>query len=79
MRHGACVLSCPRGMLSMSLQHPDCSPSTGGRSGRTSSPEWPAKMTEDGVGECIAPHTEATESPYSARPLTLSGHNLRSI
>ena len=59
-------------ILRVSLQQPDCSPSTGSRSGQAPPPVWPAKTTEVGSGECTAPRTDATESPYSVRPLTVS-------
>jgi hypothetical protein len=59
------------GILRVSLQQPDCSPSTGSRTGQAPPPVWPAKMTEDAVGECIAPHTEDAESRCAHRVLAL--------
>jgi hypothetical protein len=52
------------GILRVSLQHPDCSPSTGSRSGQAPPPEWPATTTEVGSGQCSARRTDATNPLY---------------
>jgi hypothetical protein len=71
LRHAEPTLSYPRGMLRVSLQQPDRSPSAGGRTAQAPPAVWPAKMTEDAVGECIAPHTEDAESRCAHRVLAL--------
>jgi len=62
-------------ILRVSLQQPDCFPSTGSRSGQAPPPEWLATATEVGLVSAQHPDTTA-ESPLFARPLTLSGHDL---
>jgi hypothetical protein len=68
------VLSPLCGILRVSSKQPDCSPSTGGRTGQAPPPVWPAKMTE--VGLVSAPHPD-TGSRILLSPLRFSA--LRSI
>jgi len=77
LRHRVRALSCPRGMMRVSLQHPDCSPSTGSRSGQAPPPVWPATTTE--MARVSVPHAEQMPPiPFICAPVDYVRADVRS-